>query len=129
MALLKHLWRNERTRHALIAAALAAVLGAIEFFAPLKPLMWTAQAQIAPRSASGDIVFVELRDDSNEPNRPQARLELAGLIDALTEAGDPFSSRLLPRNVLGEGGVPISLSRRCCLRCSSLLPTYASRPT
>lgn len=87
MALLKHLWRNERTRHVLIAAALAGVLGAIDFFAPLKPTMWTAQAYIAPRSASGDIMLVEMGDKPSDPANPLARLEIARLIDDLTEAG------------------------------------------
>jgi EAL domain-containing protein (putative c-di-GMP-specific phosphodiesterase class I)/GGDEF domain-containing protein len=49
--------------------------------------MWTVQAQIAPRSASGDIVFVEVKDDSNDRVNPQTRLEIARLIDNLTEAG------------------------------------------
>ena len=30
----KRLWRNERTRHALIAAAIAALLGGVDFFQP-----------------------------------------------------------------------------------------------
>ena len=87
MTLLKHLWRNERTRHALIAAVLAAVLGAIEFFSPLKPLMWTAQAQIAPRSASGNIVLIEVSADPSDPANVQARQEVASLVEDLTTVG------------------------------------------
>ena len=87
MALLKHLWRNERTRHALIAAALAAVLGGIEFFEPLRPLEWQAQAYIAPRAASGDIIFIEEKEDPNNTASAHARKELASLIESLTTAG------------------------------------------
>jgi EAL domain-containing protein (putative c-di-GMP-specific phosphodiesterase class I)/GGDEF domain-containing protein len=87
MTLLKHLWQNERARHVLFAAALAALLGALEFFSPLKSVIWTSQAQIAPRQASGDIVFVEVEKAPDGQVNPQGRRELARLIDELSHAG------------------------------------------
>ncbi|MXP41045.1 EAL domain-containing protein [Altererythrobacter soli] len=87
MTLLKHLWRSERARHALIAAALAALLGSIDFFEPARPREWQMHAQIASRPASGDIVFVEIRDDPSNPSNVQARREVAGLVSGLTQAG------------------------------------------
>jgi len=83
----KRLWRNERTRHALIAAAIAALLGGVDFFQPLRPVEWQMQAHIAPRAASGDIVFIEAKKDPSDPTNPQARREIASLIDRLTQAG------------------------------------------
>ena len=83
----KRLWRNERTRHALIAAAIAALLGGVDFFEPLKPMEWLMQAHIAPRSASGDIIFIEARSNPSDPTNPQARREIASLVNRLTNAG------------------------------------------
>jgi len=87
MALLKHLWRSERARHALIAAGIAALLGAIDFFEPLRPLEWQVQAKIRPQSASGDIVFIETSENPGISGNAQNRQKLASLIDGLTRAG------------------------------------------
>lgn len=87
MTFLKHLWRGERTRHALIAAGIAALLGAIEFFEPLRPAEWQIQAYIAPRATSGNIVFIDNGKDPSNEASAHVREELAGLIDGLTAAG------------------------------------------
>jgi EAL domain-containing protein (putative c-di-GMP-specific phosphodiesterase class I) len=45
------------------------------------------QAEIAPRRASGDIVFIEAGNNPSDPTNPQARREIARLVDRLTQAG------------------------------------------
>jgi EAL domain-containing protein (putative c-di-GMP-specific phosphodiesterase class I)/GGDEF domain-containing protein len=87
MTFLKHLWRGERTRHALIAAMVAALLGGIDFFEPLRPAEWQVQAHIAPRQASGDIVFIDKGNAPSNEAGAHAREELAGLIDGLSASG------------------------------------------
>lgn len=87
MALLKHLWRSERARHALIAAGIAALFGAIDFFEPLRPVEWQAQAYLAPQTASGDIIFIETIGDSRGQAGAHTRDKLAALIDDLTRVG------------------------------------------
>ena len=81
-----HSW-SERVRHALIAAGLAAVLGALELLTPLDKPIWAAQALSTPRAASGDIVFIAAADDLEDPDTAFARRDLASLIDRLNEAG------------------------------------------
>jgi EAL domain-containing protein (putative c-di-GMP-specific phosphodiesterase class I)/CHASE2 domain-containing sensor protein len=103
MTFLKHLWRGDRTRHALIAAMVAALLGAVDFFEPLRPREWQMQAQIAPRSASGDVVFVETRDDPSDPANAQARREVASLVDRLTQAG---ARRIFVNIIFDRSGDP-----------------------
>lgn len=87
MAKLKpHSW-SERVRHALIAAALAAVLGAVGATIPLDNSIWAAQALSTPRTASGDVILLAAQEDLEDPANARARTELASLIDRLDEAG------------------------------------------
>jgi EAL domain-containing protein (putative c-di-GMP-specific phosphodiesterase class I)/GGDEF domain-containing protein len=87
MAMLKpHSW-SERVRHALIAAALAAVLGAIGATSPLDNSIWAAQALSTPRAASGDVFLLAAQDDLEDPANARARAELASLINRLDDAG------------------------------------------
>jgi EAL domain-containing protein (putative c-di-GMP-specific phosphodiesterase class I)/GGDEF domain-containing protein len=65
----------------------AALLGGIDFFEPLRPAEWQVQAYIAPQSASGDIIFIEASEDPNSPASAHIRQEFAALIDGLTAAG------------------------------------------
>ena len=87
MAMLKHYSWSERVRHALIAAGLAAMLGALELLSPLDKPIWAAQALSTPRAASGDIVFLGATEDLENPASAQARTDLASLISRLNDAG------------------------------------------
>ena len=87
MTRLKDLLRIDRARHFLVALAMAATLGAIEFLEPLDWLIWNPHARLVERQASGEIVFVGGVDDLSDPTRPQHRRDLARLLDGLGNAG------------------------------------------
>lgn len=79
--------RIHRARHFLVALAVAAALGAIEFFEPLDWLVWNTQPQIFDRQASGEIVYIGASDDVTDPTEPERRRELATLISGIDKAG------------------------------------------
>ena len=87
IVLLKDLFLSQRVRHALIAAALATMLGALGILGPFEGQIRAAQALSTPRQASGDVVFVGATDDLNDPLKSRARTELAALIRSLSQAG------------------------------------------
>jgi len=87
MAGLKDRLRTERIRHFLVALVVTAILGAVEFFAPIDWMVWMSQARIHDRPASGEIVFIGAERDLTDPTNPSNRLDLARLLSGLDEAG------------------------------------------
>ncbi|MHA6317894.1 EAL domain-containing protein [Altererythrobacter sp. CAU 1778] len=77
----------ERTRHALIAAVIALVLGLSTLLDPLDRFVWMWKSRIDLQPVSGEIVFIETRSDFAAASRPQDRMQLAETMTALKAAG------------------------------------------
>lgn len=78
--------RFQRTRHAVMAGAIALVLSVLMIFEPVDQLIWTAQARATSEQASGDIVYIGAQSDLADPTFPERRRNLAALLDRLDEA-------------------------------------------
>ncbi|WP_228242258.1 EAL domain-containing protein [Porphyrobacter sp. GA68] len=76
-----------RLRHLAIAFFAALALGASSLLDPLDQLIWTVQMRMVDKEPSGDIVFVGLGRETAALNTPEARRNLAHVLDRLQEAG------------------------------------------
>ena len=78
----------QRPIHVTIALAIALVTALTTLLEPLDTAIWTAQSNLAQRSASGDIVVVDLPAGLPEQGgRSGAAERLVGLIDQIEAAG------------------------------------------
>ena len=77
----------ERISHATWAGLVALVLSLSTLLGPVERLTWVLQARIAQFEVSGDIVYVGSSTDMTDPQEPQRRVELAGVLDALRQSG------------------------------------------
>lgn len=79
--------RKQRLRHALIACGVSAVLGFLTVLDPLDQFVWLAQSRMVSKAPSGEIVFVGLDPEIAATTSPQARRNLADLLDKMRAAG------------------------------------------
>lgn len=68
-------WR--RARYAAIALAIAMLVSWPTLLSPLDRLTWTFQAKVGEGSASGDVVFVEVRDNALASSQDRNQLQSA----------------------------------------------------
>ena len=77
----------ERVRHAAWAGLLAFVLSIPAMFDPIDQITWLTEARLVSQPASGEVVFIGAQDDLADPRTPQARQQLANLINRLDAVG------------------------------------------
>jgi len=76
-----------RVQHLAIAFAVALIIGVLGIVSPLNGLLWAVQSRQLQHQASGDIVFIGADTDIADPDKADARTQLADTIDRLTAAG------------------------------------------
>ena len=74
-------------RQVLIAGLVTLVLSAAMILDPLDQFGWLVQSNLATKAPSGDIVYVGVDQDIEDPDQPEYRRNLARLIERLDEAG------------------------------------------
>lgn len=74
-------------RQVLIAGLVTLVLSAAMILDPLDQFGWLVQSNLATKAPSGDIVYVGVDQDIEDPSQPAYRRNLARLIERLDEAG------------------------------------------
>jgi EAL domain-containing protein (putative c-di-GMP-specific phosphodiesterase class I) len=77
----------ERIRHAIWAGLIALVVCLATVLNPLDQLTWAIQSNLSNSEASGDIIYVGSEQDLADAAFPERRVDLAGLLDKLREAG------------------------------------------
>lgn len=77
---------SERLRHAGIAILLALFVGVTTILRPLDITVWSLQAKLFQRSASGDIVFVELESERDRANIAFQNAQIDDLLSRLKTA-------------------------------------------
>lgn len=74
---------NDRLRHVVYATIIALVIGAVSLLYPLDILVRGKQSHLFPQDASGDVVYVAVPSDSDDPPSAAQLAEIAGdLADA-----------------------------------------------
>ncbi|MGB3794997.1 MAG: EAL domain-containing protein [Alteraurantiacibacter sp.] len=78
--------RLERVRHVAWSGLIALMLLLPVVLDPIDQISWIAEARLAQKPASGEIVFVGADTDLSNPQTPQARMQLATLLTRLEAA-------------------------------------------